>query len=127
MRRDPAPRFLGGSAYINKVGYGPVLRVEEEEILDMRSNAYYRIEGKQVKRLGSGPVYEISGNRIRLAFGGYLYEISGETVNKVFGGYFASFSGGYLQTFDLKEKYEISGSLSLQQKLAVVALLFGTY
>ena len=80
-----------------------------------------------MKQLGSGPAYEISGNKIRLAFGGYLYEISGESVNKVFGGYYASFSGGCLQTLDLKEKYEISGSLSLQQKLAVVALLFGSY
>ena len=38
VRVKPAPRFRGGSAYIKKVGYGPVLRVEEEEILDMRSN-----------------------------------------------------------------------------------------
>ena len=127
VRRESVPRFRGGSAYVKKVGYGPVLRVEEDEILDMRSNTYYRIEGNLVKRLGGGPVYEISGNRIRSAFGGYLYEISGGSVNKVFGGYYASFSGGYLQTFNLAEKYEISGSLSLAQKLAIVAILFGTY
>lgn len=116
-----------GSAYIKKVGYGPVLRVEEEEILDMRSNTYYRLEGDIVKQSGSGPVFEISGNRIKLAFGGYLYEISGGSVYKTYGGYYASISGGYLQTHDLEEKYEISGSLTLKQQLAVVALLFGTY
>lgn len=117
-------RSYGGSAYIKKVGYGPVLRVEEDEILDMRSNTYYRIDGNIVKRSGSGPVYEISGNRIRSAFGSYLFEISGGSVYKTFGGFYASISGGYLQTYDLAEKYEISGSLSIKQQLAVVALLF---
>ena len=117
-------RSYGGSAYIKKVGYGPVLRVEEDEILDMRSNTYYRIDGNIVKRSGSGPVYEISGNRIRSAFGSYLFEISGGSVYKTFGGFYASISGGYLQAHDLAEKYEISGSLSLKQQLAVVALLF---
>lgn len=107
-----------------KVGYGPVLRVEEDEILDMRSNTYYRTDGNIVKRSSSGPVYEISGNRIRSAFGSYLFEISGGSVYKTFGGFYASISGGYLQTYDLSEKYEISGSLSIKQQLAVVALLF---
>lgn len=120
-------RPVGGSAYIKRVGYGPVLRVEEEEILDMRTNSYYRIEGNMVKRSGGGPVFEISGNSIRAAFGSYLYEISGNNINKTYGGYFASISGGYIQTYDLQEKYEISGQLSLRQQLAVVALLFGTY
>lgn len=115
------------SFYINKVGYGPVLRVTGPEILDMRSNTYYRIEGNMVQQLGSGPVFEISGNRIREAFGSYLYEISGGNVNKVFGGFYASISGNYLQTFDLKEKYEMSSSLSMKQQLAVVAILFGRY
>ena len=119
--------FDGGSGYVNLVGYGPVLRVENERILDMRSNTYYRIEGNLVKELGSGPVFEISRNRIKLAFGGYLYEISGDNVNKTYGGFYASFSGNYLQTHDLKEKYEIPSGLNMQQKLAVVALLFGRY
>ena len=126
-RRSSPSRSYGGSAYIKRVGYGPVLRVEEDEILDMRSNTYYRIEGNYVKQSGSGPVFEISGNSIKLAYGGYLYEISGGNVNKTYGGYFASISGGYLQTHDLSEKYEISGSLTLKQQLAVVAILFGTY
>ena len=47
--------------------------------------------------------------------------------NKVYGGFYASISGNYLQTHDLKEKYEIPGSLNRQQKLVVVALLFGSY
>ena len=119
--------FDGGSGYVNKVGYGPVLRVENERILDMRSNTYYRIEGNLVKQLGSGPIFEISRNRIRAAFGSYLYEISGSNVNKIFGGFYASFSGNYLQTHDLSEKYEISCSLNLKQQLTVVALLFGQY
>ena len=119
----------GGSetVYVKKVGYGPVLRVSGSQILDMRSNTYYLLEGNHVKMQGSGPVFEISGDRIRVAFGSYLYELSGSNVNKVYGGYFASFSGGYLQTHDLSQKYEIDGSLSQRQKLAVVALLFGTY
>ena len=115
------------SGYIKKVGYGPVFRVNGNEILDMRSNTYYRIEGNMVNQLGSGPVFEISGNKIRLAFGGYLYEISGDNVNKVYGGYYASFSGGYLQVHDLSEKYEVISGLNTKQKLAIVALLFGTY
>lgn len=126
-RQSDSTRSYLGSAYINKVGYGPVLRVEEEQILDMRSNTYYRLEGNMVKMSGSGPVFEISGNRIKAAFGGYLYEISGGTINKMYGGYFASISGGYIQTYNLSEKYEVSGSLTLKQQLAVVAILFGTY
>lgn len=125
MRKISRP--VGGSAYIKRVGYGPVLRVEEEEILDMRTNTYYRIEGNMVKRSGSGPVFEISGNSIRAAFGSYLYEISGGNVNKVFGGLYASISGNYLTVFDLSEKYEITDSLNRKQLLVVVALLFGAY
>ena len=127
VNNRPTRSFSGGSGYVKRVGFGPVLRIEEEEILDMRSNTYYRIEGKMVKRLGNGPAYEISGNRIRLAFGGYLYEISGSNVNKTYGGSYASMSGGILQTHDLEEKYEIPSDLNLKQKLAVVALLFGVY
>ena len=126
-RQSSSSRSYLGSAYINKVGHGPVLRAEEEQILDMRSNTYYRLEGNMVKMSGSGPVFEISGNRIKAAFGGYLYEISGGSINKIYGGYFASISGGYIQTYNLSEKYEISGSLTLKQQLAVVAILFGTY
>ena len=93
----------------------------------MRSNTYYVIEGNMVKMRGQGPIYEISGSRIRDAFGGYLYEISGSSVNKTFGGFFASIESGYLQTHDLKVKYEIPSSLNMKQKLAIVALLFGSY
>ena len=125
--RRTSRSYSGDTVYIRKVGYGPVLRVTDSEILDMRSNTYYRIEGNMVNRSGSGPVFEISGNRIREAFGGYLYEISGNSVNKIYGGFYASIDGGYLQTHDLSEKYEISGQLNLAQKLAVVALLFGGY
>ena len=93
----------------------------------MRSNTYYRIDDDYVKREGSGLAFEISGNRIRSAFGGYLYEISGDSVNRVYGGYYASFSGNSLTKHDLSERYEISGRLTLNQRLAVVALLFGSY
>lgn len=113
-------------AYVKKIGYGPVLRVTGSEILDMRTNTYYRIEGNVVNQSGYGPVFEISGNRIRASFGGYLFEISGDNVSKTFGGYFATFNGGFLQTNDLSERFEISGPLSLRQRLAVVALLFMT-
>ncbi len=126
-RVRPSRSYSGGSAYIKKVGYGPVLRVNNGEILDMRNNTYYRIEDHMVKQDGYGPAFEISNNRIRAAFGSYLYEISGGNVNKVYGGYFASISDGYIQVYDLSEKYEISGDLNLEQKLAVVALLFGKY
>ena len=120
-------RYDSSDIYVSKVGYGPVLRISDDQILDMRTNTYYSFNGNTILKNGSDPVFEISGNRIRLAFGSYLYEISGDSVNKVFGGYYASFTGGYLQTHDLREKYEIQGPLSLRQKLAVVALLFGAY
>ena len=126
-RSSGSRAFVGGSGYVKLVGHGPVLRIEEEEILDMRSNTYYVIEGNMVKMRGQGPIYEISGSRIRDAFGGYLYEISGSSVNKTFGGFFASIESGYLQTHDLKVKYEIPSSLNIKQKLAIVALLFGSY
>lgn len=119
--------FDGGSGYVKEVGYGPVLRISEEEILDMRNNIYYRIEANLVKRSGYGPVFEIVGNKIKLAFGGYLYEISGSNVSKTFGGYYASFTGGYLQTHNLSNRYEVPSSLNLKQKLAIVAILFGSY
>ena len=120
-----ARSFSGGSGYVKRTGYGPVLRIEEEEILDMRSNTYYRIEGNLVKRSGVGPVYEISSNRIREAFGGYLFELSGSNIYKTYGGFYASISGGFLKLYDLSEQYEIPTSLNTKQKLAVVALLFG--
>ena len=125
----PTSRYDSGSntIYVKKVGYGPVLRVSGSQILDMRTNTYYTLEGRMLHQNGYGPVYEINGDRIRVAFGSYLYEISGSNINKVFGGLYASFSGNYLQTFDLKEKYEIDGSLSKSQKLAIAALLFGSY
>ena len=109
---------------MRQVGYGPVLRINEGEILDMRSNTYYRIEGNFVYQNGRGVLYEISGNRIRDAFGGYLFEISGSNANKVFGGYHASFGGGYLKTHDQKEKFEVPSDLTMGQKLVAVALLF---
>ena len=121
------PRFEGGSGYIKLVGYGPVLRVENDQILDMRNNTYYRIEGNLVKQMGGGPVFEINGNSIKLAFGGYLYEISGSSINKVYGGFYASISGNYIQTFDLKQKYEMTDSFNKKQILAIAALIFGTY
>lgn len=116
-----------GSAYIKLVGSGPILRVEGDRIYDMRNNTYYYIQDNMVSQEGRGPVFEISGNRIRTAFGSYLYEISGGNVNKVFGGYFASIDSGKITKHDLSEIYEISGSLDLAQKLAVVALIFGAY
>lgn len=115
------------TVYVKKVGYGPVLRVCGSQIVDMRSNDYYTIDGRMVKLNGTGPIFEIYGDKIKNAFGGYLYELSGSSIYKVFGGYYASISGNYLQTHDLKEKYELSGSLNKKQILAVAALLFGNY
>ena len=126
-RPRPSSRFDGGDAYVKRVGYGMVLRVNGERILDMRSNTYYRIQGNIVYQEGSGPAFEINGNRIRAAYGSYLYEISGSNINKVFGGFFASISGNYITTYDLSDKYELTDSLNRQQLLAVAALLFGSY
>ena len=68
----------GGSGYVKKVGYGSVLRIENNRILDMRTNTYYVIEENVINELGGGPVFEITGNSIKLSFGSYLYEISGK-------------------------------------------------
>ena len=128
--KHSSPRSVSrdrGDAYIKLVGSGPVLRVNGDRIYDMRNNTYYRIQGNSVVQEGSGPVFEISGSRIRLAYGSYLYEISGSSVNKVYGGYYASIDSGFIKKHDLSEIYEISGSLDLFQKLAVVALIFGSY
>lgn len=113
------------SAYVKRVGYGPVLDIRGNRIRDMRTNTYYRIENKNVYIEGSGLVYEIVGNSIKHAFGGYLYEKSGDNINKVFGGYFASISGNYLKKYDLSEEYEITDRLTTTQLLVVVVLLFG--
>ena len=115
------------TVYVKQVGYGPLLRVEGNRILDMRNNVYYRIEDNMVKQEGSGPVFEIRGNQIKNAFGGFLYELSGSNINKVYGGFYASISGNYITLFDLSVKYELTGQLSKKQTLAVVALLFGKY
>lgn len=123
----PKERVSYSTVYVRKVGYGPVLRVCGEQILDMRDNTYYRIQGSSVFEEGRGQAYEISGNRIRKAFGGYLYEISGSNINKIYGGFFASISGSYITTYELDEKYELSDSLTRTQLLAVVALIFGDY
>ena len=113
--------------YIKQVGYGPIMRVNGNRILDMRNNTYYRIEGGLVKQEGYGPQFEIRGNQIKNAFGGYLYELSGSNINKVYGGFYASISGHYITLYDLSIKYEMTGQLSKNQILAVAALLFGKY
>ena len=115
------------TAYVKLVGYGPVLRVEGNRIVDMRTNTYYRIEGNVVNQEGYGIRYEIRGNQIRDAFGGYLYELSGSNINKVYGGFYASISGNYITLFDLSQKYEMTDSLSKKQILVAAALLFGAY
>ncbi|MCR5184632.1 MAG: hypothetical protein K6C32_00925 [Bacilli bacterium] len=111
--------------YVKKVGYGPILRVTGNRILDMRSNTYYRLQGNMLNQEDSGPIFEINGDRIKSAFGGYLYEISGSNINKVFGGFYASISGNYIALYDLSEKYETTGSLNKKQLLIIAALLFG--
>ena len=120
----PTSRNRSETIYVKKVGYGPVLRFEGEQILDMRNNIYYRFQGNYVYLDGGGVAYEISGNRIRSAFGSYSYEVSGSNINKVFGGFFASISGNYITKFDSSEKYESTGNLNTKQLLVVAALLF---
>ena len=122
-----SPSYSYSTVYVKQVGYGPLLRVEGERIIDMRTNTYYRLENNMVMQEGYGPVFEIRGNQIKDAFGGYLYEISGSNINKVFGGFYASISGNYITLYDLSIKYEMTDSLSKRQLLAVAALLFGKY
>ena len=110
--------------YVKQVGYGPLLRVEGNRILDMRNNTYYRIENNMVNQEGYGPRFEINGNQIRDVFGGYLFELSGSNINKIYGGFYASISGNYITLYDLSKKYETTDSLSKKQVLAVAALLF---
>lgn len=115
------------TCYVKLIGYGPLLRVEGNRILDMRNNTYYRIENNIVNQDGYGIRYEINGNQIRDAFGGYLFEISGSNIKKIFGGFYASISGNYITLFDSSKKYEMTDSLSKKQLLVVAALLFGNY
>lgn len=122
-----ASSYYASTTYIKEVGYGPILRMEGNRIVDMRSNTYYRIENNMVMQEGYGPVFEIRVNQIKDAFGGYLYEISGSNINRVFGGYYASISGNYITLFDLSKKYEMTDSLSKRQILVVAVLLFGKY
>jgi len=124
--RRPSSRSVE-TVYVRQVGYGPVLRINGNRILDMRNNAYYRIEGSNVNLEGSGPAFEISSNRIRAAFGNYLYEIYGSNINKVYGGFFASVSGSYITTFDSSIKLEVDGDVSQKQILVIAALIFGSY
>ena len=125
--REKVSVYDADDVYVKQVGYGPLLRVTGNRILDMRTNTYYRIQGNNVHQEGSGPVFEINGNSIRSAFGGYLYEISGSNINKVYGGFYASINGNYITLYDASEKYETTGSLNKKQMLAVAALLFGAY
>ena len=111
--------------YVRKVGYGPVLRFFGNQILDMRTNTYYRFQDNYVYVDGGGVAYEISNRRIRSAFGGYLYELSGSNINKTYGGFFASVSGNYISKFDNSERYETGDSLTSSQLLMAAVLLFG--
>ena len=122
-----SPSRYVSTVYVKQVGYGPILRVDGNRILDMRTNTYYRIENGIVKQEGYGPLFEIRGNQIKNAFGGYLYELSGSNINKVYGGFYASISGNYITLYDLSIKYETTDSLTKNQILAVAALLFGKY
>lgn len=126
-RSSYSSSYSYSTVYVKQVGYGPLLRIEGNRIIDMRTNTYYRIEDNLVKQEGYGPLFEIRGNQIKDAFGSYLYEISGSNINKVFGGFYASISGNYITLFDLSIKYEMTDSLSKRQLLAVAALLFGRY
>ena len=125
--RVSSSSYSHSTIYVKQVGYGPLLRIDGDRILDMRNNTYYRFENNMLMQEGYGPVYEIRGNQIKNAFGGYLYELSGNNINKVFGGFYASISGNYITLFDLSIKYETTDSLSKRQILAVAALLFGKY
>lgn len=118
---------FSSTVYVKKQGYGPILRVEGNRLLDMRSNTYYRIEENVIKQEGSGPVFEINGNRIKLAYGSYIYEMNGNNINRTFGGFFAQINGNFIQKYDSSEIYEMSSSLTSKQILVVVALLFGSY
>ena len=122
-----SPSHSYSTIYVKQVGYGPILRIEGERIVDMRTNTYYRLENNMVTQEGYGPIFEIRGNQIKDAFGGYLYEISGSNINKVFGGFYASISGNYITLYDLSIKYEMTDSLSKRQLLAASALLFGKH
>ncbi len=114
----------GGTVYVKRVGYGPVLEISGNRIRDMRNNTYYRIDGNYVYCDSGGLVFEISSNRIRHISGGYLYEISGSSINKIYGGFYASISGNYITLYDSSEKYEITDSLSRSKLLVMAALLF---
>ena len=122
---EPSPSYSYSTCYVKLVGYGPVLRVEGNRILDMRNGTYYRIENNVVMQEGYGIRYEIRGNQIKDAFGSYLYEYSGSNINKVYGGFYASVSGNYITIYDLSQKYETTETLSKKQMLVVAALLFG--
>lgn len=118
---------FSSTVYVKKQGYGPILRVEGNRLLDMRSNTYYRIEENVIKQEGSGPVFEINGNRIKLAYGSYIYEMNGNNINRTFGGFFAQINWNFINKYDSSEIYEMSSSLTSNQILVVVALLFGSY
>lgn len=124
---QPSSSYSYSTVYVKQVGYGPLLRIEGNRIIDMRTNTYYRIENNMVNQEGYGPVFEIRGNQIKDAFGGYLYEISGSNINKVFGGFYASISGNYITLYDSSMKFEMTDSLSKRQILVVASLLFGRY
>lgn len=119
--------FNGGSGYVKKIGEGPIIRISEEEILDMRSNTYYQIEDNYVKQMGYGPVFEFVGNRIKLAYGEHLLELTGSNIYKIYGGFYASISGGFLKTHDLSQQFEIPSNLNKYQILTIAALLFCNY
>ena len=124
-RYDNDDNNVSISAYINKVGYGPVLEINGNRIRDMRNNAYYRIENNYVYAESGGLRYEINNNRIKSITGGQLYEISGSNINKVFGGFFISISGNTLSKYDNSKRYELTRSLPNKYLLIVTVLLFG--
>ena len=129
-RKNPRHSYCASSSYssstvyVRLVGYGQLLRINGNRILDMRANTYYYIENVYVTADGYGVRYEINGNSIKDVYGGYLFELSGGNLNKTFGGYYASVSGNYITLYDGSQKYEMSDSLSKKQILVVAALLF---
>lgn len=127
VKYESSSSYSYSTVYIKQLGYGPIIRVDGERILDIRNNTYYRLENNILMQEGYGPVYEIRGNQIKNAFGGYLYELSGSNINKVCGGFYASISGNYITLYDASIKYEMTDSLSKRQILVVAALLFGKY
>ena len=114
-------------AYIRESSRGYLYEINGGWVRKVHGGGYaYQIQGNWIRSMTGGYDYEISGTWIRSLARGFILEVSGGWVRSVNRGcYIAQISGNYILMTDNTRHFYIEGSLTNNELMAVVAILFG--